>query len=77
MSEAVGIKTIRNRVDYYLKNGATEVSEEYYGSARLLMNMGLSFNKNIDTNQSKYDEFFADYPKIEMQLAKTFAKLRE
>ena len=77
MSEAVGIKTIRNRVDYYLKNGATEVSEEYYASARLIMNLGLSFNRNIDTKQSKYDECYEDYPKIEAQLAKTIAKLRE
>ena len=77
MSEAVGIKTIYNRVDYYFKNGATEVDKECYNSARAVMTLALAFNKDLDSNAEKYDKFFNDYPKFEAQMAKAFAKLRE
>lgn len=71
------IKELRARIDSYLNKGLfTRVSEEYYGSGRVILALAMAFNKLVDSNDHKYDEFINDYYIIEKQIGNIIKKLK-
>lgn len=71
------LKELRTLIDSYLSKGLfTRVNEEYYGSGRVILALAMAFNKAIDSNDPKYDEFINDYYIIEKQLGNIIKKLK-
>lgn len=88
MSDQVKLRTISERCDKYFKSydvdaegyvirKSTTVEPENYSSARVIINLAMAFNKDIDTNNPKYDKYYNDYKLVEKQLAATFNKLKQ